>query len=466
MPHRTGRVVRTVALVVSLATLAGCGARWTDRQQAIIDRSLTGGNSSGGAIDTGTGALDSSTGSGASESVGGGSGGAAGGTATGGSKSSQQKGGAAALPCDAPSKETGVADDTLTLGAISTQRGPVPGLGATMAAGARAYVEYQNSIGGICGRKIVLKQGDDAFDNGQNRAVVTELSKQVLGFAGSFGLADAGGAQVIADGNIPYTGATGSKAIRAVPSVFDTRPPYADPRKPIAKYDWLYQQGARKAALVYTAADAARIQMQERERPQIEASGMTIATVQEVPLSTLSYDSTARAVANSGADYMLFISDATNDASMARSMANTGYKLKFAEYVTGYGSNYIELAGAAAEGTTSWIPNLPDEDGNTTPGQTLYHKWFAYVAPDLRPDIFSAAAWAAVEAFMMSLRSLKGPITRDAVNDGLRAIGKFDAGGLLGPVSFGAQQNLGCQIAMQVKDGKWVRLHPAKGFIC
>jgi ABC-type branched-subunit amino acid transport system substrate-binding protein len=251
-----------------------------------------------------------------------------------------------------------------------------------------------------------------------------------------------------------------------VPTVFGVRPFLKNPRRPTGKYRYLFDQGVRKVALVYTAADAAMNQMQGQERPQMEASGLKIVLVQEVPLSTLSFDAAARAVANSGADYMLFLSDASYSASMARSMKDTGYKLKYADYIAAYGSNFIGLAGDAAEGSTNWIESLPDEEPGTVPEQTLYHRWMKYVAPDVRPDIFSVAAWAGVHVFMRGLRQLPGPITRDAVVASFRSIDTFDADGLIAPVKFGIQDKDRCGIAMRVEGGKWKRFAPAKGFLC
>ena len=46
-------------------------------------------------------------------------------------------------------------------------------------------------------------------------------------------------------------------------------------------------------------------------------------------------------------------------ASMAQSMEDTGYQLAFEEYITGYGSNFVELAGTAAEGASAWLYALP-----------------------------------------------------------------------------------------------------------
>src|SRR3546814_15361446 len=89
-----------------------------------------------------------------------------------------------------------------------------------------------------------------------------------------------------------------SSQFQAVSTVFDINPPYADPNATIAKYRWLYEQGARKASLIYTAADQTRSEA-EVHRPQLEAAGIQVVQNQELQISTISVDSPARSLANS-----------------------------------------------------------------------------------------------------------------------------------------------------------------------
>ena len=197
------------------------------------------------------------------------------------------------------------------------------------------------------------------------------------------------------------------------------------------------------------------------------ASGIKVVHTGEVPLSTLSYDSAARAVANSGADYLLFLADGSISASMARSMHGTGYKgLKFADYLQAYGSAFPELAGPGAEGAISPIRSLPNEEQGSSPEQTHFLEWMGRIAPDQPADVFAADSWAAAKAFIDNLEALPGPISREALLAQLASVGEYDAGGLLGPIDFGAQRSRGCVIIMQYGSGSWRRIAPDRGFMC
>ena len=370
------------------------------------------------------------------------------------------------LPCSAPSDAPGVTADKITIGTVSTVSGPVPGLGASALGAVRSYVAYRNSTGGVCGRQIELREADDGADNGQNRAIVSDMDAHVLGLAGGLAGGDAGSADVIEAKGIPVVSTAISDGFQNASTVFDLNPPFADVHAVIGKYKWLREQGAATVALVYTAVDQTRSEVEGKQKPQMEAAGIKVVNEQALPLSTLSYDSAARAVANSGADYLFFLADSGASASMAQSMADTGYKLKFAEYLTAYGSNFTDLAGSAAEGATSWIRTLPNEDGGTVPEQAAYLQWMAQTSPEVPADTFAADSWAAAKAFLDSVEALPGPITREALLAQLRATTTYDAGGFLGPIQLGAKLHNGCHVGMIVQDGAWRRLTPAQGFLC
>jgi ABC-type branched-subunit amino acid transport system substrate-binding protein len=292
------------------------------------------------------------------------------------------------------------------------------------------------------------------------------MSSQVVGLIGGVGGGDAGGADVVEAKKLPVVNTPISEVFQDVSTVFDINPPFADVHQPIAKYKYLYDQGVRKAALVYIAADQTRSEVRDKQKPQMVASGIQIVREQELPLSTLSFDSAARGVANSGADYLLFVSDPSQSASMAKSMRDTGYKLKSEEYLTAYGSKFIDLAGAAADGTTSWTRTLPNEEPNTTPEQTAFLTWMKRTAPNEVADTFAADSWSASKAMVDALEALPGAISRAALVTQLRSVQSYDAGGLLGPIKLGPKLNNGCFIAMKVVGGKWQRLAPARGFLC
>jgi ABC-type branched-subunit amino acid transport system substrate-binding protein len=312
----------------------------------------------------------------------------------------------------------------------------------------------------------VLKTGDDGFDDGRFRSLMNQLGPGVLGFAGGLAAGDAGGAAVVESEQIPFVNTPTAEQMKQVSTVFDINPPFADVHAVIGKYRYLREQGVRTAALVYIAAPQTRHEVQTRHKPLMLAAGIQVVHEQELPLSTLSFDSAARAVANSGADYLLFVSESTQSAAMAQSMADTHYQLKFQEYVTAYASNFMDLAGPAAEGVVDWIGSLPNEEPGTTPEQANFLSWMARAAPDARPDVLAVGSWSGAKAFVDALAALPGPISRAALVAQLRSMRSYDAGGLLGPIQLGPKRSNGCYIAMKVVHGTWKRLAPARGFLC
>lgn len=485
--HRSaGRSPRRIALVVAAAGLllatSACGARWDEaqREEVLARRSTTAfAAGPGGGASTGAGATGSRTGStaptgaagGGSDTTGTADGATDPASAAAGGGEAAPGGGTAAeggpRPCDAPSDAPGVTDSTITLGSISTLSGAVPGLGASSEGAARAYVAYRNATGGVCGRELVLKTADDGMDNARHRSIVTEMNAQVLGLIGGLGGGDAGSASTVGELGMPVVNVPISKPFDDSPVTYNVNPYFADVNQPLPKFTWYHSQGVRKAAIAYTAVDQTRSEINLRQKPQMIAAGIQVVAEIEIPLSTLSYDSAARQVANSGADYLFFLADGSISASMARSMHDTGYKgLKYAEYLTSYGSKFPELAGPGAEGAVSTIRTAPNEDGGASPEQAAFLEWFGRIAPDQPADTFAADSWAASKAFADNLEALPGPITREALLAQLGSVGDYDAGGLLGPIQLGPQRSKGCVVLMQWRSGKWNRLAPDQWFMC
>ena len=470
-PHRPARAM-SIALAATLVALAcGCGARWSDAErQAVLARGQSGSGTRATA-GAGTGSASVTTTPGATSAGGGSTAAGTGGAATGSGGGDTTGAGAAAasgpLPCSAPSDAPGVTNDTITIGNISTVSGPVPGLGASAVAAARGYVAYLNANGGVCGRQVEMKTADDGADNGTFRSITSQMAPSVLGFVGQTGGGDAGGADIIESQQIPVVTAAFSTQYSNVSTVFDLNPPYADTSQSIGKYKYIAAQGVTKAAIVFIAVDQSRDQIESTEKPLMEAAGIQVVNYQPLPLSTLSYDSAARGVANSGAEYLLFLGGYSQNSSMATSMYETGYKgLKFNEYYTSYGTNFIELAGSAAEGAVSWSYSIPTEEASSHPEAKKYVEWMGQVAPDARPDVFSAQAWASAKAFFTALEQLPGPISREAVVNQLRTFTSFDADGFYQRINLGEEKNLGCFIGMHVVSGLWTRMAPAQGFLC
>ena len=464
------RRIAALGLVMALLATTACGSRWSAAERAsVYARGQGTGGAAAGQGSAGSAVTPGSTVPGAAVAGGttGGTGGSTGttGGSVGGTTGSVASGGPGARACAAPSTAPGVTPSTVTVGTINTLSGPLPGLGETSAAAVRSYVAYRNATGGVCGRQIVLKSADDGFDNSRFRSLVTDFNTSTLGIAGGLASGDGGGVDVVQANNYPVVATATADSYQYSPVVFDINPPFANIHAVIGKYRWLYDHGVRTAALVYIDNAIVKTQV-EQQKAQMQAVGIKIVNEQALPLSTLSYDAAARGVANSKADYLFYPAAGNLNVTMARAMHDTGYKLKYQEYITAYGSNFIPLAGAAAEGVVTWIRALPNEERGSNAEQSAYLDWMTRVAPGITADTFAADAWAAAKAFLDNLDALPGPISRAALLTQLRSVATYDGGGFFGPIQLGKHLSNGCVVGMQVVGGKWTRIAPDHGFLC
>lgn len=451
---------KLAAVVGALLLAAACGARWSDDQTAEL-RGRYGARAAGGAS-TATTTPELTAGPTGAQTPGGAGPLATGPTGPVAAGPSQASG---PLPCSAPSDAPGVTDDELAIATINTLSGPVPGLGASHLAATQAYAAYRNATGGVCGRQVRLVTADDGADVARNRSIVDDLSSRTFALHAGIAAGGDGGAEVATAKRIPVVGTAITPLLIGSPTYFGVRPVVPDFNALWPKYRFLREQGVRTAAVVYIAAASSPVEAGQHAQ-MMEAAGIQVVLQQPLPLATLSYDSAARAVANSKADYLFFLHDQGGSASMARALVGAGYQPKFADYIVAYGSKFIELAGPAAEGALSFIDTLPAEDGGAVPEQAAFLEWMERTAPQSVIDPFAALAWAGAKAMFDTLESLPGPIDREAYLAQLAATGTYDAGGLLGPVELGAQQGRGCVVAMIVREGRWERLTPADGFLC
>jgi ABC-type branched-subunit amino acid transport system substrate-binding protein len=208
--------------------------------------------------------------------------------------------------------------------------------------------------------------------------------------------------------------------------------------------------------------------MNDKYRPQIEAAGIQVVLDDPIPLTTLNYDSVARAIANSGADFVLLLHTADASAQLAQAIAASGYTgVKYQDYPTAYASHYPDLVGGAGAGTISATRALPNEEAGSNAELDRFLQWMGQIAPDQPLDVFASDSWAGAKAFFDALQALPGPISREALVTQLRSMTTYDAGGFIGPMQLGpTTAGHGCQILMQLVDGAWTRLTPSSGFLC
>jgi ABC-type branched-subunit amino acid transport system substrate-binding protein len=468
------RTTRALVLLIAVVVLASaCGARVSDEQVEAA------GGSGGGGTGVAAGSGDAASGDGTTTGGGGGDTTASGeggvSTVDGGGEATTDggAGGGAAAPA-APSggnggaTDIGVTADQVVVGNISTLSGPVPGLFQGAVVGAQAVVAYQNSKGGMFGRKFKLDVRDDQFDTGQNRALTTEQIGKVFAFLGSFSLYDDAGADAIAKSGIPDVSYSLSGPRRSIPNNFAVQPA-VDGGAPTSGFIWFknkFPEAIKAVGTIYGDVPASKA---SHTAYKAAAQSVGFNYVYERGTQPTETDYTADVVRMRQAGVKMVFLIATDDKTTARllkAMNQQGFK---PEVVS---ANYMPtlpgLAGDAAEGVYGPAGSslFGGEDSGVIPEVGLMNEWVNKVKPGYKSDVFSTYAWASGRLLFQAMEAAGPQVTRAKVLAELKKIDKFTANDLLAEAGPASKRPSTCMLMSQIKGGKYTRVEPAKGFFC
>lgn len=475
----------TLAVIACLSLLTGaCGARLTQAQLEAANRLQ-----SGGGVGVGTGAGNSGAGvggaltSGSNTAASGSSGSTGGATATGptgtatssGQGASSSGGGAAAAggkvcPAGAPSHDPGVSATEIDVGNVSTLTGPIPGLFVGAERGTQAFAAYQNSVGGVCGRKLVVKSADDNLDASQNATATQSLANSVLAFVGSFSVDDQGGAAVLQQDHVPDIGEALSSQRFNLPNNFSPQPePIGWNIAPYIYFKQKYPQAITKMAY-FTENNSTAEQEGLAEVQALKSIGYNFVYHEDgIEPTQTNFDAEARAMQQAGVQGIVFQATASIYADMAKSLYNIGYQIPFADYgAPAYDPTFISSAGPAANGAvlTQSVAMYGGEDAAAVPEVALFDKWYEALY-HTTPDLFAAYGWMSGMLFVEGINAGGAP-TRAALQAGLSTVQQFTANGLVATDNPAKKTPAYCWIVIDVTNGKFVRdpAMPATGFDC
>ena len=481
---------RTAAVLVGVALMAAaCGAR-ANRSQVSAAARLYGGGAGGGGLAPGQAGADSGGGAGGGGGAlspgqapaGAGSGGA--GAATGAAASAGGAAGAGGGPGstlppggNGGATDVGVTGNSVTVANISILTGPVPGLFAGAVNGTDAFLQYQNSLGGVFGRRLNLAAADDQFDCGQNKALTESYLPKAFAFVGSFSLFDNCGAQVIsANPGVPDVHNALALDAQKEPNNFSSQPIRQGSALGPIDYFKAQSPGAVTAAasLIGDVQSAKDAWVGERAAMVHEGYQFSYERIYE-PTET---DFTADVVQMRAKGVKLLILIAADVKSIAR-IESAAAQQNFHPQITALGASaydpqLIPLAGAQSlEGVYLYLPSALylGEDRGTNKEVDLFLTWLKRTHPNANADLFTAYGWASARLFVEALQAAGqangGKATRAGVLAALKNIHKFDSNGLLASGDPAGKGPPTCYVIIKIQGGKFVRVDdPPGGFRC
>ncbi|HEX9683457.1 MAG TPA: ABC transporter substrate-binding protein [Acidimicrobiales bacterium] len=472
-----------VILMVMALVATACGARLNDEQRAAL---ASGGN--GGAVG-GTGSLDDGLGAGdpsrpvadpggdGSGAVGGGgtsdSASNGGSASAGGGPATVGGGGQVAVSCAADNggaTDTGVGPQTITLGNVSLLSGPIQGFANTAVGATKAFMNYQNSRGGICGRALDLEVADDRFDSGANKSEHERLKSRVFAFVGSLSVVDDGGVAVLKNTNIPdVTLALSDLKLQLENNFAPTPLDLEDGGNNAVGYaTWLkVNKGITRYALIWPGQATARNRA-DGYRLDYNRAGLTNAYEAEVGVTETNYTPHASAICDAGADGLVLTTtlEVNGMARLTKALKQQGCLPQYSHFgAQAYGQQFIELAGDAADGVRILI-SFDIIEGSTNELTKQFAEWFTRTNPGLQPDFFAIQSWVAGHMLATAIAEAGAELTRDNVIAALEGLEDYTAEGMIAPITPGTKTGPECFLVAKVTGGAWAREEPAQGFIC
>ncbi len=355
----------------------------------------------------------------------------------------------------------------IKIATIADIGGLVPGLGQEMWDAMDAFVAYCNSLGGINGRPLELQKLDSELF--KHREATQAACDSALALVGSGAPFDDGGAQVGVDCGIPDipgyathpAHALATNVVQPLPNVtyrFST-----GPGQYIAEQ---HPEAVKNAAVVWPAVATTELQA-KRLMEAYSGIGYTFTYTGTTNAIETDYAPAAKAIKDSGAEYLNFVSEGSQLALLATALRDQGY---FPEVLdagpAAYNQEFLAAGGDAIEGTYVSVTTWPFEEADESPALQVYIEWLEKARPDATPDALGVQAFSAGLLFATAAKAAGDDLTRESLMAELKKIHSWDGGGLHGESDPAAGEPSGCFAYFKVTGGKFVREFPDEGFEC
>ncbi len=485
---RTRRPAGALALAIALAMVAGaCGSRANDAQvnEALgrIGSSRTAGLTAGdrGATTGSSGGLDAasagdtgnaSSGGDAAAASNAGATNAAGGGATGGPDATSTGDATSAAPAggNGGATDVGVTADSITVANISILTGPVPGLFAGAAYGTDAFLAYQNSQGGVFGRKLKLLVGDDQFDCGRNRAITEQYASKAFAFVGGFTLYDNCGAEYLSKHpEVPDIHNALARDAGKLPNNFSPSPVRAG----AATGPFLYAKSKAPDAVASTASLVGDVQSAKDawvgQKFVLQQLGYSIKYERLYSPTETDFTSDIVRMRTGGIKTLVLIAaDAKSIARILAAADQQGFKPEITLVgASGYDQQVLKLASAKAlEGVMLYLPTAMYLGEDNQPEVQLFLSWLKKTHPGASADLFTVYGWTSARLFVQALQAAGPKATRAGLLGALKKIDDFDSNGLLAKTGPASKRPATCYAMITIHNGKYQRLDPASGYRC
>lgn len=478
---------RTAILVVFCMVATACGSRLSEEQRLVAlqgaggqaqpgvaaggsdaagfdDGGVPGGATAadGGDVTAGSGPLDSGGTPGA------GAGGADPGAPTGNSPSSPQ--GPTTPQTNPGATDTGVSGEKIVLSNISDISGAIPGFYVGPQSAGRAYVEMFNATQQpLFGRKLEYLPLDSKLTAAGSREAMIEACERSFAQIGGVAVFDQTAGPVAQQCGIPDMPARAvTPARKSAATTFGMHSEQlSDFQVGPAKYFVETEpQSVKTAAYLHGAGDAA----EQYKRAQIQAYesvGFSFVYEQAIDIQEANYAPYVLEMKRRDVKFVTFLGAYQQAVRLAQAMKQQSFVPDvYLLGATAYDTAMLELGGQAMEGARIVSHVAMIEEAASNPEMQRYIQWLKRTAPDVKPSYFGMFAWSSGMLFTEAARKAGPNLTRQGMIQALRGFTNWDGNGIHAPQNVGGRKTTDCFMVIAVKDGRFVRETPSRGFRC
>jgi ABC-type branched-subunit amino acid transport system substrate-binding protein len=382
--------------------------------------------------------------------------------------------------------EVGVSASTIRIAVVADVENPAaPGLFAGSPAAIQAFAKYINKNGGLAGRKLAVDFIDSHLSADDARSAVIKACAEdfaIVGTAALF-LSNIDDMVACADKAGNPTGLPDIPILsteiehQCSPVSFGPNPSQLDcATKDSAPQKWRSNVGAAKYFRRTFGKDLHGTYLYGNDLKAAAIGGL--ALIRGAVAAGIKSDNeigiSARAPQTEYTPVVQRLKEASSNYSLNTGPFSSSVALRKEAKLQGvdptsvvwecfcYDRHFIEQGGADVDGEFVRISHLPYTDTKNAAVRN-----FVKFTPDDKVDSFAAFAWVAGFLFRDAVNAVvkKGgdnALTRRALFDALHGIKKFDADGMWGTTNIADKVPTPCFVLMQVKGGKFQRVHPTK----
>lgn len=365
--------------------------------------------------------------------------------------------------------DQGITDDAIKVGTMSDATATVqPGLNQELWDSSRAFVAWCNEQGGINGRQIENTEYEPKlFEAKQATIDACDNEFMLVGGGAAFDNEVAAEREACGLPEVPAYNAT----IQATEAGLNYPPlPHPFDELPVGEAFHLADEHPEAVANagMLTPNFPAAVNIALRTQLGYEQAGWTFIEEQLYnPAGEANWTGIVSGFSSSGVDALLYTGTLEPLAAFLQAAGEQGYEpTVLVGSSTIFTDELVTEAGGAAEGTLSYTVSVPFDEATEDNATGKYLDLLNQYADGAEPALLGADSMSAWLLWATAADACGSDLTRACVEEQIRSITEWTAGGLHAPSNPSAGHGPDCYVLVEVSGGAWTRAHPDEDFDC